>query len=208
MHGAVEPRTYERNACVVFRKTGDRFGGLSNMASGYPICLNETYIATSEALYQACRFPHLPDVQRKIIGETSPMTAKMRGKPHRKDTRADWEEVRVMIMRWSLRAKLIQNWDKFRTLLLLTDDSPIVEDSRRDRFWGAVVGKQDVDILEGCNVLGRLLMELREQVRDVSADQWRALRPLEIRDFLLLGEPIRVTHREDSPTRRAGQLAF
>ena len=81
MGGRNQTRTYSRKESVVFRKTNEPFGGLSNMAGGYPIRVNGVRILTSEALYQACRFPHLPDVQKLIIGQISPMTAKMRSKP-------------------------------------------------------------------------------------------------------------------------------
>jgi type I restriction enzyme S subunit len=104
--------------------------------------VNGVAIRTSEALYQACRFPHLPDVQHKIINEHSPMTTKMRVKPFRKDSRPDWDTVRVKIMRWSLRVKLAQNWREFGRLLLATGDRPIVEQSRKDDFWGAKVAEE------------------------------------------------------------------
>src|SRR5262245_29263016 len=87
-------RTYDRGSSVVFLKTDEPFGGLSNMAGRFPLQVQGTRIYTSEALYQACRFPHLPDVQRLIIGQASPMTAKMKSKPHRKDSRPDWDRVR------------------------------------------------------------------------------------------------------------------
>src|SRR5436190_807211 len=111
MHRIPEVRTYVRGDSVVFCKTTEAYGGLSNMAAGFPVCVNGVRIRTSEALYQACRFPHMPDVQRLIIDEASPMTAKMRSKPYRKDSRADWERVRVKVMRWCLRVKLSQNWN-------------------------------------------------------------------------------------------------
>ena len=76
-----ELREYKRSEVVHFRKTDEEFGGLSNMAPGYPLRINGTLIFTSEALYQACRFPHRPEVQRLIISQTSPMTAKMKSKP-------------------------------------------------------------------------------------------------------------------------------
>ena len=95
-------RRYDPTESAVFFKTRERFGGLSNMAAGFPLEVNDVPIRTSEALYQACRFPHKPDVQRRIVAERSPMTAKMRGKPFRKQSRPDWESVRVGIMRWCL----------------------------------------------------------------------------------------------------------
>jgi putative DNA methylase len=159
------------------------------MASGFPLEVNGIRIRSSEALYQACRFPHLPDVQRLIIREYSPMTAKMRSKPHRKQTRPDWEKVRVPIMRWCLRVKLAQNWHKFGNLLLATEDRPIVEESRKDAFWGAK--PIDHETLEGKNVLGRLLMELREELGK-NGDKLVRVEPLTIPQFLLFGRAIAV----------------
>jgi putative DNA methylase len=185
-------RTYERSTAVVFLKTKESFGGLSNMAGGYPLRVNGVRILTSEALYQACRFPHLPHVQKLIIEQNSPMTAKMKGKPYRSDSRPDWDAVRVKIMRWCLRAKLIQNFAEFSRLLRATRDRPIVEESRKDDFWGAK--PIEPEVLVGQNVLGRLLMELREELSD--GDRWPAqeLPPLDLPEFLLFGrtiEPIR-----------------
>lgn len=191
MSGRDQSRTYSRKDSVVFLKTDEPFGGLSNMAGGYPIHVNGVRILTSEALYQACRFPHLPDVQKLIIGQISPMTAKMRSKPYRKDSRPDWDQVRVRIMRWSLRMKLANNWNAFSTLLLKTGERPIVEESRKDDFWGAKV-VDDGDTLVGMNVLGRLLMELREQVKQQGRDAALDVAPPDIPQFLLFGRPIEV----------------
>lgn len=160
---AADFRSYGRKNSVVFRKTNEQFGGLSNMAPGFLLEVNGIRILTSEALYQACRFPHKPEVQRLLIQEGSPMTAKMKSKPHRKDTRPDWDKVRVNIMRWCLRVKLAQNWQKFGDLLLATSDRSIVEESPKDDFWGAKA--VDDETLVGVNALGRLLMELREELR-------------------------------------------
>ncbi|MBX3587399.1 MAG: DUF1768 domain-containing protein [Ramlibacter sp.] len=193
-------RTYIRKESIVFLKTSEPFGGLSNMAGGYPIQVNGLRILTSEALYQVCRFPHLPDVQQMIIGQISPMTAKMRSKPYRKDSRPDWDQVRVRIMRWSLRMKLANNWNTFSTLLLRTGERPIVEESRKDDFWGAKV-VDNGDTLVGMNVLGRLLMELREQVKQQGRDAALDVAPPDIPQFLLLGRPIEVA--SGSPSQAA-----
>lgn len=181
-------RTYDRETSVIFLKTNERFGGLSNMAGGFPLRVNGVGIRTSEALYQACRFPHMPEVQHKIIDAGSPMTAKMLSKPFRKETRSDWGSVRVNVMRWNLRVKLAQNWRNFGRLLLTTGDCPIVEQSRKDDFWGAKVA--DDGSLIGMNVLGRLLMELREQLRGPEAETLQFIEPLHISEFLLFRQPI------------------
>lgn len=194
----VERRTYQRNECVTFRKTDEPFGGLSNMAPGYPLCVNGVSIMTAEALYQICRFPHRPDVQHMIASQISPMTAKMKSKPFREDTRKDWEDIRVAVMRWTLRVKLAQNWQKFKALLLETGDRPIVEDSRKDDFWGAIASKDDPSILVGCNVLGRLLMELREKAQVSTFEDWQEVRPPQLSDFLLYERPITTVFTRDA----------
>ena len=117
------------------------------------------------------------------------MTAKMKSKRYRSRSRDDWNLVRVRIMRWCLRVKLASNWTKFRDLLLATGDQPIVEESRKDAFWGAKV--RNDGILVGANALGRLLMELREELRSASSEMLRRAEPPALKRFLLFGEPIR-----------------
>lgn len=190
MGKAVEVRTYDPTTAAVFCKTTERFGGLSNMAGGFPLRVDGINILTSEALYQACRFPHLPTVQRLIIEQRSPMTAKMKSKPYRDQSRADWDSVRVRIMRWCLRVKLAQNWNTFSDLLRSTGDRPIVELSRKDEFWGAK--SQEGGMLVGMNVLGRLLMELREQLKRATGEDLKRVEPVPIANFLLAEKPIGV----------------
>ena len=190
-----QDENYIRHACIVFRKIDDEFGGLSNMGRGFPIFIGETMIRTSEALYQACRFPHLPEVQQRIIDDPSPKGAKLVSSPHRKNSRPHWEDVQVDLMRWCLRVKLVQNWDRFGNLLQSTGDKPIVEDSHKYRFWGAVPDGEFT--LRGANVLGQLLMELRDQLR-TAPDSLEIVEPLDIPDFLLLGEQIGSVRRDGS----------
>ena len=184
-----EVREYLRRDVVVVFKTREAFGGLSNMAAGFPLLVNNVRIYTSEALYQACRFPHLPEIQQLIIGQASPMTAKMRSKPYRIQTRTDWDSIKFKVMRWCLRVKLAQNFEKFSDLLLSTENKAIVEQSRKDDYWGAKLSA-DGERLVGQNVLGRLLMELRERLRQQEADSLTVVDPLAVVDFNLLGRPI------------------
>ena len=116
------------------------------------------------------------------------MSAKMKSKPFRKDSRTDWDSVRLSVMRWSMRVKLAQNFEKFRDALLATEDRAIVEQSSRDAFWGAK--PVDDSMLVGVNALGRLLMELRAAVRTEPQERLTTVEPLSIPAFTLLGEPI------------------
>ncbi len=104
-------------------------------------------------------------------------------------------------MRWCLRVKLAQHYEEFGRLLLATEDRPIVEQSRKDDYWGAkVVDVADDETLIGQNVLGRLLMELRELLKSDAAGTLKTVLPLAIPDFLLLGKPI------ETVTDRMGEL--
>ncbi len=190
-------RKYQRSKCVVFRKTGEEYGGLSNMAGGYEIQINGIKIGTSEALYQACRFPYSAEVQEMILEQKSPMTAKMKSKPFRSETRPDWDTVRVPIMKWCLRTKLAFNWVKFGELLVATEGKEIVEDSRRDKFWGAVA-TEDNEYLCGVNALGRLLMELRQQFMGENRKDLAVVEPPQIKNFYLLGSPLEIIKAEES----------
>ena len=185
-------RSYIRENVIVFKKTNEKFGGLSNMSTAYPLTLNGREIRTSEALYQACRFPNHPDVQEMIFEQKSPMTAKMKSKPHRKNTRDDWISVRVNIMRWCLRVKLACNWLDFGELLLSTENKSIVEESSKDSFWGA---KSQDNQLEGQNVLGRLLMELREELK-TKPSALEIVPPLQINNFMILGEKVKTVYAD------------
>lgn len=180
-------QTYVPSEGAVFFRTREEHGGLSNMSGGFPLVVNGIEIRSSEALYQTFRFPHMEAIQRSIIEQKSPMSSKMVTKPYRAQSRPDWDDIRVEAMRWTVRAKLAQNWAKFRGLLLATEQKPIIEKSNKDDFWGAK--PQEDGTLKGQNVLGHLLMELRELVR--SGPFIDRVEPPPIPGSLLYGEPIR-----------------
>ena len=155
---------YDKQSCVSFRKTKELFGGLSNMCSGYPIQIGGEQFLTSESLYQVCRFNEYSDIQRLIQMEKSPMSSKMKSKKYISNTRGDWDDVRVDIMDWCIRMKLKCNWNNFGNLLISTGDQLIVEDSHKDRFWGCVL--EGDNNLVGRNVLGKLLVNLRDELKN------------------------------------------
>lgn len=190
-------RAYEPASSVVFHKTGEKWGALSNMAPRFPLVVAGEEWLSSEALYQACRFPHLPDVQRLIREQNSPMLSKMKSKPYRSESRRDWEAVRVKIMRWVLRVKLAQNFDRFSNILDETGEFDIVEQSHRDRYWGAVPGEDG--ILRGENVLGRLLMELRIELRHRDREELLVAVAPDVKDLVVLGQPVERVSASDKP---------
>ena len=74
--------------------------------------------------------------------------------------RKDWKEVRVQVMKKALVAKFTQH-DDLRQLLIGTRKRKLVEQSPYDTFWGDG-GPRDGS---GKNQLGKLLMEVREELK-------------------------------------------
>lgn len=192
-----DERPYDPTEAVVFHKTREQWGELSNMAAGFPLVVSGAEWLTPEALYQACRFPQHPDVQRLILEQSSPRAAKTKSKLYGSRTRSDWESARTKIMRWVLRVKLVQNYERFSAVLHQTGVRPIVERSNSDSFWGAIPNEHGV--LHGANALGRLLMELREEMRARRVDGFLAIDPPDLGDFLLLEKLVCTVRVGDQP---------
>lgn len=191
MGAAFLPREYARNACAAFCKTRETWGSFSNMAGGFPLPVGDVVWRSSEALYQALRFPDKPAVQSAIAVATSPMTAKAIAREHDAATRPDWALARIAAMRWVLRVKAFHHPEAFGDLLLSTGARPIVEISMRDDFWGAQ--PQADGRLVGVNVLGRLLMELRAQLQAEPVPG--QVPPPRMPNPRLLGRPIEALQR-------------
>lgn len=179
-------RVYKISECITFRKTTELFGGLSNMAAGYHVNINDVIFSSTEHLYQACRFPNHPDIQWDIYREHSPMKAKWIARANDTYTRSDWNKVRFSIMQWCLEIKLSQNWTTFGELLRSTGDKAIVEFTPKDKIWGAT---RHGDTYIGTNALGRLLMHVRNEFVHTN-HYYRCIEPLNIPQFLLFGKPI------------------
>ncbi len=109
---------------------------------------------SNEHFYQASKAIDQADHDR-IASAWTPLAAKRRGRSLRTfGFRNDWTEARVDVMRRGLRAKFTQNHE-LKCKLLTTGTAILQEDSPTDLFWGR----------RGKNMLGRLLMELREELR-------------------------------------------
>ena len=113
---------------------------------------------TSEAAYHWAKFPHLPLLQAEIVAARSAHGAFKLAEANRGLARPDWPDVRVGAMWEILREKALQH-EYVRRKLLETGDRELVEDSWRDSFWGWGPGQ------DGENMLGRLWMEVREELR-------------------------------------------
>lgn len=81
---------------------------------------------------------------------------------HKSLQRPDWDAVKVRVMGDILRAKVSQH-EYVRRKLLASGDRELIEDSWRDDFWGWGPNH------DGQNMLGKLWMEIRQQLRAAQA---------------------------------------
>lgn len=189
----VSIRRYAMADVISFAKTTARYGGLSNMAPMYPLFVNEVLIYSSESLYQACKFPLHPEIQKEIIEQRNPMKAKEISHKYEKYVRDDWDQVKYRVMEWCLEVKLIQNWDSMANLLIETGNKDIVEYSVKDEIWGA---KRVGSTLVGQNAMGRLLMRVRANYLENGRQRYKVLPP-DVVGFLLYGYPIGTVYGQE-----------
>ena len=134
------------------------FKGPWTKLSNFSVCsvwFERHMYPSTEHAYQAAKFLD-EDIQQKIRNLPTANAAKKAGR--QKGIRPDWDTVKVDIMRGLLREKFSQEPEK--QVLLSTGERELVEGNWwGDTFWGVCEGK-------GENWLGRLLMEVRNDLRN------------------------------------------
>jgi len=152
---------------IAFTKVTLPYGWLGNM-SRHPVTHDGKEWKTTEALFQAMRFAPPSPVRELIRAEKSPMGAKMVAKKHADQRVVEpLSEADVVLMKLVLRLK-IMTYPDLKKELLGTDDAIIVEDVTKrpggtGSFWGAAL--QEDGTWKGENVLGKLWMEIREELK-------------------------------------------
>lgn len=139
----------------------DRFKGKYEIFSNFtrlPMTMryNDIYYKTSEAAYQASKCKNQSD-KAQFGSIYSGAEAKAKGQLI--EIREDWDDVKVGIMKEILQLKFREGYASANTLLK-TEDAILIEgNDHNDTFWGVCNGM-------GKNMLGILLMEVREELRD------------------------------------------
>jgi ribA/ribD-fused uncharacterized protein len=142
---------------IYFYSSTDDYAWLSNF-SPHGFTLDDRYWPTVEHFFQAQKFAGT-EYEEKIRQANSPKKAKSLGRRRDWPLRADWEEVKIDIMRRGVRAKFETHAD-IRATLLATGDEELIENAPNDYFWG--IGRHG----SGKNMLGKILMEVRAALRD------------------------------------------
>lgn len=141
---------------IQFYLVNEAYGCFSNFAA-YPIELAGQIWPTSEHFFQAQKFAGTPDAEEVRLA-SSPMIAARMGRDRKRPLRSDWESVKDEIMRAAVSAKFSQ-YSELRDILLATGDAQLVEHTTNDNYWA------DGGDGTGRNMLGVILMEVREQLR-------------------------------------------
>lgn len=142
---------------INFYMPSDEHGYLSNF-SRHRIFLKDKIWRTVEHYFQAQKFAGKKQ-EEEIRRAFTPKQAAQIGRDRKNPLRNDWEEVKVGIMKEALVAKFTQHKD-LKELLLKTENALLVEHTHKDSFWG------DGGYGHGLNMLGKLLMEVREELKN------------------------------------------
>lgn len=141
---------------ISFYSAQEDYGEFSNFAA-YGVEMDGKWYPTCEHYFQAMKFEN--DAYRERIRKArTPKDAADLGRGRRFRIRADWEDVKINVMRVAVRKKFMTHAEP-RNLLLRTGEEDLIEAAPGDYFWGC--GKDG----SGKNWLGRILMEVRDQLQ-------------------------------------------
>lgn len=142
---------------IEFYSTNGEYGAFSNF-SNHPVKLKGKTWKTSEHYFQAQKFVGT-SLETKVRKASNPKEAAAIGRDRKNKLRKDWESVKISVMKEVIYAKFTQN-DQLTKLLLSTEDQKIIEHTENDAFWG------DGGDGSGKNMLGLILVEVRERIRN------------------------------------------
>ncbi len=153
---------YPMDKCITITTNEAEWGILGNLYPT-PLVVSGVEFVSSEQLFQMMKFTD-PEILN-VLYNTRGLTPKMKAKKFENKgfRRPDWGQIIVDCMKFCLQTKYDQS-EEFRKSLQDTTGFIIVEDqTNRPRktpdSWGV---KPDGDKYVGSNLLGRLLMELRD----------------------------------------------
>lgn len=155
-----------------YRASEKPYGAFSNLYRR-PVEFEGEVFSTSEHAYQAGK-ARKSEVRKWLMEAPSPSLLAMAAHGlYYWDVAPGWSKFKFDRMRKVLAAKYSQHAD-LRTLLLSTGDATLIEsatvDNEVNRLWGEVNGI-------GQNMLGKMLMELRTELRSPTErmDNWLGL---------------------------------
>lgn len=159
---------YPVDNCIAIKGVKEQWGILGNFAP-IPLIVNGVSFSNSEQLFQMMKFSDKETLLAIFQSKGLPLKWAARKGEKNGLRRDDWGSIVIDVMKFCLQTKYEQS-DEFRQVLNNTAGFFIVEDQTNLKTtksgklkdadtWGVVrEGEQYI----GCNLLGRLLMELRD----------------------------------------------
>lgn len=123
--------------------------------------LDDAHWPSVEHYYQGMKFDD-PALRKQIIAAAHPADAAALAKKNKRQIRADWKKVRATVMTRGIYIKCRSHEDAAKALLA-TGDTPIMENSQYDYYWGC--GRDG----KGHNTYGMILMEVRDKLRSLES---------------------------------------
>ena len=190
---------------LIFRDADGEFGGLSNRSAIFPVSINDARLPTADHLFHVLKFRH-PLIQRALVSLREPSSCKTfaNSRDLRAGVREDWDDIKLEVMDFCVRTKLLTNWVQFGKLLHSTAGKEILMVSGSDKYWGVV--KSD-GCFVGENHLGLLLMKLRDEFLGEGNFQLRVVVPPRNLDLQYLGKPIEVKDRRNQIAQLEARMA-
>lgn len=161
---------YPVDECIPIRKVKEEWGILGNFAAA-KLVVDDVEFKNSEQLFQIMKFSDRETILK--IYSRNGLRLKWAAKSGEKNgkCRQDWGKIIIDCMKFCLQTKYEQN-DDFRAALNETKGHYIVEDQTKNNTskktgkvksadtWGVILEGENY---VGSNLLGRLLMELRDK---------------------------------------------
>ena len=116
---------------------------------------------SAEHYFQAMKFEDL-DYRERVRSAPHPKKARRLGRSRFHKPRADWHEVRRVIMTRAVYIKC-RSHPEVAERLLATGEAMLVESSAYDYFWGCGRDRR------GHNTYGQVLMDVRRKLREEAA---------------------------------------
>ena len=145
------------NDAIYFLSKADQYYEFSNFHTA-PIEIDGKIWYSTEAYFQAMKFPDNPNYQEIIRREKDTKIVKKLGSTINIKLRDDWENVKDQIMERAIDAKFTQH-NNLKNLLLSTNNRLLIENNKNDNYWAIGNGN-------GLNKLGIMLCNLRERLKN------------------------------------------
>ena len=164
-------KTMGRRRVVCFHNPSEENGYLSNWYKSEFICKYTRFTSAEQyMMYSKAVLFEDYKTANKILNNNNPGAIKALGREVRNFNQAVWDANKEGIMYDGLYCKFSQNYE-LGVKLLATGNDLIAECAVKDRIWGIGLSMTDPRRLDdrqwrGENLLGKILMSVRSELRD------------------------------------------